>query len=314
MKTRVAILYGGPSREHDVSVASAKNILAHIDRDSFLITELFISREGLCNLNHNNQPIEQLIPFLKNKCDIVFPVLHGTFGEDGTLQQLLEDAGIPFVGSGSITSRIAINKQLTHDVFSKHGIRTPKSQIISKESLVPHLSFPIIIKPISEGSSIGIYKCGSLEDYQRHQESFFHTYSQMIAQEYIMGREFTCGVLETKGTTLALPVTEIVLTSTKLFDYSAKYISDLCNEITPAPIDHLLKKAIQDTVLKCHTILGCRSISRTDVIVTQTSDIYVLELNTLPGMTPTSLIPAQAQAAGISIKQLITNLLTTHYQ
>jgi D-alanine-D-alanine ligase len=298
-KLKVAILYGGPSNEHEVSISSAKNVIENIDTSKFDVVELFIPKDSEFNIND----------VIETECDIVYPVLHGTFGEDGTLQELLERAGIPFVGSGSVSSGIAIDKNASNKLFAENDLCIPKGQIITKDNPKISIDFPIIIKPVNEGSSIGLFKCNSLAEYEEMQEDIFSIYKDMLAQEFILGREFTCGVIEIDGKVVALPVSEIIVDSTKIFDYKAKYTLGECLEITPADIEVNAAAKIQDIALRCHVLLDCKSISRTDFILTESNKIYVLETNTLPGMTKTSFIPAEAEAYGLSMKELINCLL-----
>jgi D-alanine-D-alanine ligase len=303
MKQKVAILYGGPSSEHEVSIHSAKNILTHIDTDLFEPIEIFIPKDGIFTAEYVKE--------LKEKCDIIFPVLHGSFGEDGTLQKMLEDENITFVGSDSKTSRIAIDKNASNELFEKAGLSIPKSQIISKENSVVTVSFPIIVKPIDEGSSVGLYKCMSQREYQERLQDIFSRHNKMLVQEFIVGREFTCGVIEIDGNHIALPASEIIIKDTGLFDYDTKYTAGKCEEITPAHVSQDIIRYIQDTAVRCHELLGCKSISRTDFIMTDAGILYVLETNTLPGMTKNSFVPAQAFVYGLDMKQLVTALITS---
>lgn len=308
-KLKVAILYGGPSNEHDVSVNSAQNALSNIDKDLYEVIEIPISKEGLFRINNQEYKTIEAITEIKKIADVVFPVLHGKFGEDGAVQELLERAGIPFVGSGSKASRIAINKNVSNAVFVKNNLSIPQSEVITKNNFTISINFPIIVKPLDEGSSLGVHKCTSQEELRVVLEEVFIDHTEMLVQECVSGREFTCGVLEIDGVLTPLPPSEIILKNTVLFDYKAKYTPGACTEVTPAKIDDSLEEEIQDVALQCHEIINCKSISRTDVIVSENGTIYVLETNTLPGMTKTSFIPTQAKAFGLSMTELITLLI-----
>jgi len=308
-KLKVAILYGGPSNEHDVSLKSAQNVLSNIDKDLYEVIEILISKDGLFNINNQEYRTVEAITEIKKIADVVFPVLHGKFGEDGAIQELLERIGIPFVGSGSKASRIAINKNISNTVFAKNNLSIPQSEIVTKNNSAVSINFPIFIKPLDEGSSLGIHKCTSQEELDKVLGEAFTDHAEMLVQECVVGREFTCGVLEIDGVPTPLPLSEIILKDSKFFDYEAKYTPGACTEVTPAEIDDSLQEEIQDVVLQCHEILNCKSISRTDVIVSENGTIYVLETNTLPGMTKTSFIPAQAKAFGLPMTELITTLI-----
>lgn len=308
-KLKIAILYGGPSNEHDVSVSSAQNVLSQIDKELYDVIKIPISKEGLFSINNQEYKTVEAITEIKKIADVVFPVLHGKFGEDGTIQELLERVALPFVGSGSKASRIAINKNISNVVFAKNNLSIPQSEVITKNNFIISINFPVIVKPLDEGSSLGVHKCKSQEELNAVVEKVFIDHSEMLVQEYLSGREFTCGVLDIDGIPTPLPPSEIILKSTELFDYEAKYTPGACTEVTPAEIDDSLEEEIQDVVLQCHEILNCKSISRTDVIISENGTIYVLETNTLPGMTKTSFIPAQAKAFGLSMTELITLLI-----
>ncbi len=308
MKKKIAILCGGPSNEHEVSQNSARNIIENIDREMFDVIEVYISKEGLFNIEGILFETNEAIKKLKDIYDVVFPVLHGSFGEDGELQKVLEQERIAFIGSGSKSSSQTIDKNVSNNLFKKNGLIIPESQIISKEDSLILITYPIIIKPIDEGSSMGLYKCESEKDYISLKEELFQSHKEMLVQEYVIGREFTCGVIEVNKENIALPVSEIILTSSELFNYETKYVAGKCEEITPANISEELMKRIQNVAVRCHDILGCKSISRTDVIVKENT-IYVLETNTLPGMTQTSFIPAQIKVHGMDMKELITRLI-----
>lgn len=308
-KLKVAILYGGPSNEHDVSVNSAQNVLSNIDKDLYEVIEILISKDGLFNINNQEYKTVEAVTEIKKIADVVFPVLHGKFGEDGAVQELLERVDIPFVGSGSKASRIAINKNISNTVFAKNNLSIPQSEIVTKNNSTVSINFPIFVKPLDEGSSLGVHKCTSQEELDKVLEEAFTDHAEMLVQECVVGREFTCGVLEIDGLPTPLPLSEIILKDSEFFDYEAKYTPGACIEVTPAEIDDLLQEEIQDIVLQCHEILNCKSISRTDVIVSENGTIYVLETNTLPGMTKTSFIPAQAKAFGLSMKDFITTLI-----
>jgi D-alanine-D-alanine ligase len=306
---KVAILFGGPSSEHEVSVSSAKNILENINRGLFEVLEVFITKDcdyvidGVCfNETEGIQEIK------KRNIDVVFPMLHGAYGEDGTLQKKLEEVSIPFIFSSSHASSLAIDKHKTNEILHSHAILVPQSAVITKINPRHDCVYPIIVKPIDEGSSVGLFKCNNDSEYRNSLEKIFKNHTQMLVQDFVEGREFTCGVIEKHNEVIPLVATEIVVTQGELFDYGAKYTVDGCEEITPADVSEETMKRIQNCAISCHTLLGCKSLSRTDMIL-QGEDLYVLEINTIPGMTKTSFIPAEAKACGCSMRELITILI-----
>lgn len=313
---KIAIIYGGPSSEHEVSINSAKNIFKNINKKKYTVLDIYIDKKGIFNFKENGKVIKKFlekdfIVFLKSeKVYKVFPILHGRYGEDGKFQKVLEKARINFVGSSSKSSSLAIDKDKSNKIFSKNNILIPKSKIISQNNFNHSLNYPIIVKPIDEGSSFGLFKIENEKEFINKKDKIFSKYKKMLAQEFLSGREFTCGVLEIKNKIKSLTPSEIVLTKTKIFNYKAKYIKGKVEEITPAKIDKKLENKIKSLAKKCHRALLCRNISRTDIILNKRdNNLYVLETNTLPGMTETSFIPEEAKAVGISIEKLIDILI-----
>lgn len=308
---KVVIIFGGPGKEHEVSVSSAKNILENIDKSIFDIIEVFIDKDKKYIIDNVVFEEQDGLQEIKNKeVEVIFPIIHGTYGEDGELQSKLEELGIPFVGSSSNVSTLTIDKNKTNELLQEHGITIPQSKIVYRGDSVIPFNFPIIVKPVDEGSSVDLYKIKNEEEYKNSLDVIFKNHEAMLAQEYIQGREFTCGVVKINNNPAPLIATEVILTKGELFDYDAKYSVGGCREITPADVDEDIMNRIKDTALRCHTILGCNSISRTDMIL-KDDKLYVLEINTVPGMTKTSFIPQQAKVCGYEMKELITLLINS---
>jgi D-alanine-D-alanine ligase len=306
---KVAIMFGGPGKEHEVSLSSAKNILENIDRNLFDVLEVLVTQDKKYEIDGKFFNEDDGIEEIKEKgVEIVFPVIHGTYGEDGELQEKLEQDGIRFVGSSGKVSAVTIDKNKTNKILEENGIRIPRSTIITKEDCGFNFTYPIIIKPIDEGSSVDLYKFENEIDFKNHAEVIFKNHKQMLVQEFVKGKEFTCGVIEKDNEVIPLIATEVILTKGELFDYEAKYTTGGCREVTPAEIDDTVMKKIQDVAVMCHKVLGCTSISRTDMII-KDDVLYVLEINTVPGMTKTSFIPQQARVCGYEMKDLITLLI-----
>lgn len=307
----VAVLFGGPSSEHGVSLLSVKNILESIDREKYDVLEVFISKDLLYTIDDEQYSEENgLDELMRRNIDIVLPVLHGKYGEDGVLQKHLENRNMKFVGSSSNVSALVIDKWKTNECLSQNTISIPRSSVVTVEKYTHDLRYPIIVKPVDEGSSLSLFKFTSEEEYLSSLPIVFNKHDVMLAQEFITGREFTCGVFEKDGKDIPLVASEIILTQGDLFDYDAKYLPNGCREITPAQVDERLMQKIQALSVECHSILGCKSISRTDLIL-QEGTLYVLEVNTFPGMTATSFVPAQVKACGYSMKEFITILVSS---
>lgn len=306
---KVAIFFGGASSEYEVSLLSAKNVISSIDTTLFEVVEVHITKDGVYHINSGSYTEEEgLKKLVTEKIDVIFPIIHGAYGEDGTLQEKLERLGIPFVGSSSKASRITIQKDVANKIFASHGILVPQEKSITR-SLCDHgLKYSIIVKPKDEGSSVGLFKFENDIQYKASIDSIFRHHTTMLAQEYISGREFTCGVFFDGKELIALPPTEVLLTKTSMFDYEAKYTKGMCSEITPANVDNDLYSLIQETAKQCHMITGCGSLSRTDMILSD-KGLYVLEINTVPGMTETSFIPAQVTASGNTFTEFLTKLI-----
>jgi D-alanine-D-alanine ligase len=306
---KLALLFGGPSSEHEVSLSSSENILEHIDRELFDVLPVLITKECqyvIDGISYNEG--DGLNELVTRSIDVVFPMLHGKYGEDGSLQKKLEDLRIRFVFSSSQASALAIDKNKTNEILQSHAILIPQSSVITRMSTEHSCKYPIIVKPIDEGSSVGLFKCSNVDDYRNSLEKIFEKHHEMLVQEFIQGREFTCGIIEKDNEIVPLVATEIVLTKGETFDYDAKYTVGGCEEITPASVDEKNMRRLQNCAMRCHSLVGCKSLSRTDMIL-QGEDLYVLEINTIPGMTKTSFIPAEARACGYSMKELITILI-----
>ena len=303
-KIRIAVLSGGWSKERSVSIKSGKAVLDALDENKYDIVS-FDPKEDLHVL------WEQ-----RNELDLVFNLLHGKFGEDGRIQGLLEIFGIPFVGSGVLASAMAMNKRVTKEVYGNAGLQVPKDIILKKgeafsiEKIISVLGTPIVIKPVSEGSSIGISIMENERDIEAGIEKAFQFDLEVVLEEYISGREITCAVLGRKDLE-TLPLIEIVPKDThRFFDFDAKYTPGETTEICPAKIEsHLQTKACK-IAESAHRALNCRDWSRTDMIVNN-DEIYLLETNTIPGMTETSLVPLAAKGKGWALSELLDRMIST---
>lgn len=309
-KIRVAIVVGGPSAEYDVSLRSGKMIKKFLNPRAYNADIITVSKEGKWPISFKD---------IKHTYDLVFIAMHGAYGEDGTLQKILSRHSIPFTGSSSVVSARAMNKPRFNTLLKKHKILTPRSVLLSKNKTnlrfidsLNNLGLPLVIKPIDSGSSIGVSivkKAGQLIPALK--EAFVHS-KQIMVEEFIEGRELTCGVLVRKGKATALIPTEIIPRKSSFFDYHAKYTPGASREITPPrDMDKNVIKKIQDVALKTFKVSGCASYARVDMILhSKNNKLYVLEINTLPGMTKTSLLPQGARAAGIDFPELLDSIIS----
>src|SRR3989344_2133010 len=302
-KIKVAVLFGGPSSEHDVSLASGANIVKALrvgeNARRYQVTAIKF-----------RQPSELLKKLVGKKFDCILPVLHGKFGEDGTLQALLETLNLPYVGCGVLSSALCMDKVLSSELMGlNRNVALPAHGLQGKFATKANFGSGLIVKPRSGGSSVGV----SIVKNKKELAPAIREASkegEVLVQELINGREFTCGVLEfTKDNLSALPVIEIVSHS-KFYDYKAKYSKGGREHICPAQIPTKLNREIQKAALLAHKTLGCRHISRSDFIFSK-NKLYYLETNTMPGMTDLSLVPQAAAVAGISMLELTHRLVAS---
>lgn len=308
---------GGPSSEYEVSLASGENVFKNLDNRLFEPVKIKILRDGKVWMSGRYAKLEKAV----KSVDLCFLATHGEFGEDGRLQAILESYGVPYTGSGVLASALAMNKAKSRQFFSINGLKTPKTLIVKEgEYFQSQLKFfvnklvkmPVVVKPCSRGSSIGVSVVRRRNMLNRAIQSAFKYDPEVLIEEYIHGREFTCGVVEKKvnGATeiAALPVTEIIPNQEyKFFNYEAKYKTGASEEITPAQINDHLAKEIKEAAVRAHMVLGCKDYSRSDFLIKK-GKIHILELNTLPGLTENSLIPKALKITGWSIKRFLSNV------
>jgi D-alanine-D-alanine ligase len=307
---KLFIISGGEGREREVSLASGKNCI-EIVRDLGIDYEEMIAVEGKNFLFRGDRISEEdALKVLKEQNALVFQVIHGTYGEDGDFIRKLEEKGVSYIGSSSLVQKKTLNKYATEQYLKEERVPTTTSVLISSNSITTKdVTFPSIVKPNNEGSSIGVVMVNNTEELQNALRSGMKDYKELLVQPRINGREVTCGVIEMGRETVALPVTEIVLTKGEMFAYQAKYSVGGCLEVTPADLDAESIRKIQQTALKTHNLMGCKDISRTDMFLAENGEVVVLEINTVPGMTKTSFIPAQLSAAGHTLGDFVRGML-----
>jgi D-alanine-D-alanine ligase len=333
-KLHVGVLYGGRSVEHDISLLSAKNILQNIDTDQFDIYLLAIDKEGkwyLCDDIHNpinsGEPLSVMLDarepyfFTKDtqlKLDVIFPILHGTDGEDGSVQGLIQTINIGYVGSGVLGSAASMDKLLAKRVLQSAGLPVADFEAfqhherasINFNSLVEHLGLPFIIKPANLGSSVGVSKINSEENFEEALDYAFKYDQSILIEEYIDGREVECAILGNENP-LASVAGEVVLSNKyDFYSFTAKYEDPESAKITiPADMPDSVHDNIKALCLKAYGILNCHDLARVDLFVKSDGSVYVNEINTLPGFTNISMYPSLIQHEGISYKDLITRLI-----
>ena len=303
-KIRIAVLSGGWSKERSVSIKSGRAVLNALDNRKYDM----MSFDPKKDLNVLWQQ--------KNEFDLVFNLLHGKYGEDGRIQGLLDVFGIPFLGSGVLASAITMNKRVTKDVYRSVGLRVPKDIILKKgetitiDKILDILGTPVVIEPVSEGSSIGISIMENENDILSGIEKAFEFDLEVLLEEYVSGKEITCAVIGREHLE-TLPLVEIVPKDThRFFDFDAKYTAGETTEICPAQIEpHLQNKAFE-MAENAHRALHCKDWSRTDMIIKK-EEIFLLETNTIPGMTETSLVPLAAKGKGWTLSNLLDRMINT---
>lgn len=296
---KVAVLMGGASVEREVSLLSGKMVC-----------------EGLRANDVDSHPVDVdkdiVATLMSSEYDRVFNILHGKGGEDGTIQGLLEILGIPYTGSGVTASAIAMNKIFSKQIWAAHGLPMASHYLIDSAASIPlivgKLGLPLILKPVAEGSSVGVCKVETLSDF----ETAFAEHQQlgpMMAEAYVDGDEYTIAILEDQ----ALPVIRLETTN-KFYDYEAKYLTDDTSYHIPCGLEHDQEKALQVLALTAFKALGASGWGRVDVMRDALGNNFLIELNTQPGMTDHSLVPKAAAAANIAYPELVTRILATSFK
>lgn len=307
MKRRIAIVAGGDSSEHEVSLRSAAGILSFMDKEKYDAEIVELTGADLKTLNKLTE------------YDFAYITIHGTPGENGLLQGFLDMMHIPYSSCGVLASSITFNKFACNHYLQNFGFNISKSILLRKEGarptaqqIVDEVGLPCFIKSNVGGSSFGCTKVKTLKQVAPAVDSAFNEGNEVICEAFMRGIEITCGVYKTQDKGVAFPITEVV-TGNEFFDYNAKYNGEV-QEITPARIPDEVRDEVQALTLKLYDILGCNGIIRTDYILTEGWKINLLEVNTTPGMTATSFIPQQVRAAGLDIKDVLTDIIENTFK
>lgn len=315
-KKNIALVMGGYSGEHDVSINSGCQVYQNLDHDKYNIFKIVIDRQGwywLCD-DGSRRPVDRgnFTVDGVERFDLAFIIVHGNPGENGVLQGYFDLLGIPYTTCGFYTSALTFHKGYCNPVVRSLGVVSlAKSKLlygnqpIDPEALLAELSLPLFVKPAAGGSSVATTKVKRPEDLMPAIREALTEDSEVLVEEFIAGREFDCGVLRAKDKKYVFPVTEIIPTGGhEFFDYAAKY-DGFSNEVTPAEVEEPVSRQIQDVSSRLYDLLNCKGVVRFDYIYdTDKRELFFLEVNTIPGQSAESIVPKQARAMGISTKQL----------
>lgn len=349
-KIKVAVIFGGRSAEHEVSLQSAKNVVASIDKNKYEVILIGIDRNGrwylndsskfllnstnpkLIVLNKSNKEVVlvstkttgQLVNLSDNKgvgsVDVVFPVLHGPFGEDGTIQGLLKLANLPFVGPSVLGSAIGMDKDVMKRLLRGAGLPVANFLVFNRtnagrvkfQEIRRQLGVPFFIKPANLGSSIGVHKVSTEEEFKKAMKDAFEFDNKILVEEYIQGRELECSVLGNENPIASLPG-EVVLNKKRheFYSYEAKYIDEQgATLVIPAKLSQNIIKEIQEIAVKTFKVLCCEGMTRVDFFLRDRDQkLFIDEINTIPGFTKISMYPKLWEASGISYTELIDRLI-----
>ena len=320
MKKNIAIVAGGDSSEVVVSLKSADGLYSFMDKERyniFIVTivgkiwQLELTDAEKIVIDKNDFSFSKV--GIKTTFDFAYITIHGTPGENGILQGYFDLIGIPYSCCGVLAAALTFNKFTCNTYLKSFGVKVAESlvlrsgQIVSKEEVAEKIGFPCFIKPNVGGSSFGVTKVKSIEQVQPAIDNAFAEGEEVMIEAFLSGTEITCGVYKTRNKSQVLPVTEVV-SENEFFDYDAKYKGQV-QEITPARISDSLTERVQKLTSAIYDILGCKGIVRIDYIISEGDVINLLEVNTTPGMTTTSFIPQQVAAAGLNIKDVMTEII-----
>lgn len=298
---RVAVLYGGVSGEREVSLTSGKGMIEALKERGHEVVAIDF---------HPNRAEE----LLQLEADVVLSALHGKYGEDGRVQSLLEMAQLPYTGSGVLASALAMDKARAKIIFKAAGIRVARDVLVEGTDEIDEKvaewggEFPCVVKPAQEGSSNGLTIAMDETMLRDGIAKAFQCDTAVLVEQYIKGRELTVPVLGNRGNEYALPVIEII-PKNEFYDYESKYTEGGSVHVCPAELPEALTKEVQEAAVLAHRALGCAGYSRSDFLVSEDGLAYILETNTLPGMTPLSLFPDSARAVGISYGELLERFI-----
>jgi D-alanine-D-alanine ligase len=307
-RLRVAIIYGGRSGEHEISLKSAESIIAAMDPERYDVQRILITKEG----RWQPRPISPE-PDGNPGIDVVFPALHGTFGEDGTVQGLLELAGLPYVGGGVLASAASMDKDVMKRLCRERGLPIVDFLVLTRgqfqpEEICGHMPFPIFVKPANLGSSVGISKAHNCEELKAALDLAGQFDRKIVVERGIEGREFECSVLGNDNPVAAIPCE--VLPSREFYDYEDKYLLNQAQTVLPADLSPEQTSEMQRLAVECYQAVGCEGMARVDFLLeSSTGKFFVNEINTVPGFTSISMFPKMWEASGLPYPKLIDRLI-----
>lgn len=347
-KINLAVVFGGKSGEHEVSLSSTRGVMKNLDKEKYNVIPIAITKKGnwligdkgaeYIQMNENKIGKEGAISLddsqklvtikdseksisnytegeLKEKIDLVFPILHGPYGEDGRLQGMLDMLGVPYVFSGVLSHAIGMNKPKAKIIAAKFGVPIPEDIVINKgenynlDDIMEKLSLPMMVKPSELGSSVGISLAKTKENLEKGIRDAFSHGDEVILEQYIKGREFTVTVMGNEDPK-ALAITEIIPLISEFYDYKAKYEDGGSKHVCPAEISKEDEKKLKDYAVATFKAIGCNDLARVDFLWSEkTHEYYFTDINTIPGMTPTSLAPEAAKLAGMSFSEFLDELI-----
>lgn len=302
MKEKIAIVYGGPSSESAVSNRSAENVYQALKTKKYDVIKIELTQNIAEDLK-------------REQIEKVYLITHGSPGEDGSVQGLLELLQIPYTGSGILASAVTFDKKKTKEILAYNNLPVLEDRIVSKQDNIDeklnniNLKFPVIIKPNKEGSSVGIYIVQDKSELKDHIKQSIKKYDSIMIEEFISGTEITVGVLEDDHNFFALPILELV-PHNEFYDFEAKYTDGMTDFIVPARLSESLTKKIQEIAVKAFKVIDGRSCGRVDFII-KDDKFWILEINSIPGMTSTSDLPQEAKAFGLEFEDLVEKILMT---
>lgn len=324
---------GGKSSEHEISIISGREVVLNLDINKYDVIPVVISKDGhnwhltdkdsllrlknITSLKNSPKDISLLVKrtykiptdYKQKSKTIVFIAMHGLYGEDGTVQGMFDLMGLAYTGSGVLASSVGMDKDIFRTLLISGRILVPNYFVLTKEEEIKNrLSFPVFVKPVRGGSSVGSSIARNFREYRKSVKDAFKYDSRIMVDEYIRGKEITCGILGNRKP-IALPLIEIKPLKGKFFNYESKYSESGAEEIVPANLPKKLTQQIQQISLKVYKLLGMRGFGRVDLLIKDNNFPVVLEVNTIPGLTPVSLLPKAAQAYGLSYSQLLDKII-----